>query len=132
MKIDSAHKRPDGIVNSQSHPLGINVYPEAIIHDKDSLLPRVVFRGEVLVEVPKDYLILGPIGSRADYLTVTFRPVVRITTGCFSGTLEEFQSELEDKPADKVKQEYTAAVDLIRMLSVIKETKEEVLIAYGC
>ena len=43
-------------------------------------------------------LSLGPIGSRADYLTIhaDAKIGVRFSTGCFSGTREEFTAAVKD------------------------------------
>ena len=79
----------------------------------DRLLPRVVLREDCEVSDERDVMVIGPIGSRKDYLTVTFRPEVQITTGCFTGSLEQFTAEVEGKDDGLHKAEYQAALAFI-------------------
>ena len=59
---------------------------------------------------------IGPIGSRSDYFVAFITdagPLLR--TGCFSGTIEEFEQALEDTHGDNVHaKEYRAALAMIR------------------
>ena len=80
------------------------------------LTPRVVLRGDITVGRERDVLTIGPIGSRNDYLTVTFKPGVQITTGCMTGTLEEFAAEVARKEEGVHKREYQAALAFIATL----------------
>ena len=42
-----------------------------------------------------DFLLLGPMGSRNSFLSVYRTRIGHlITTGCFSGTIDEFESRL--------------------------------------
>ena len=101
-----------------------------IKHKLDDLLPRVVLRGPIVIKSLRDHFVFGPIGSRNDYLTVTFAPGLWLTTGCFSGTIEEFEAELytiSDSPAfvadggfvksERERQEYGAVIACIRILA---------------
>lgn len=122
-----AHTRPDGTLNQSYHSRGVHIYKEAEVTSalpagfgdfvgdpRQDLIPRIVFRGPVEVSGQLDHLVIGPIGSRYDYLTVTFKPEVRITTGCFSGTLADFETELSEAPRSQTRDEYAAAIGLIR------------------
>jgi len=117
-RVESAHRRPDGSTNVQHHPPGVHIYPEADIKIfEETITTKIVFRGPVFVDSFRDYLLLGPIGSRSDYLTITFRPEVRITTGCFSGTIEEFEEELLDKPEGPTREEYKVVMDMLKSMA---------------
>lgn len=87
-----------------------NIYPSAV------LAPRVVLRSaKAIVREPRDHLVIGPIGSRDDYITATFGgDVTLITTGCFTGSLEDFGEELAERHGWKA-MEYQAALMLIRV-----------------
>ena len=58
---------------------------------------------------------IGPIGSRADYLVaVVTTDGVRVTAGCFSGTLDEFRAAVESTHGDsKHGRDYRAAIAMI-------------------
>lgn len=124
---------------SQVHERGVQVIvdkdgsaPE-IKHKLDDLLPRVVLRGPIVIKSLRDYAIFGPIGSRNDFLTVTFAPGLWLTTGCFSGTIEEFEAELykmsDPTPfvagggfakSERERQEYEAVLACIRTLALTR------------
>lgn len=87
----------------------------------EHLLPRVVFRGDVTLDSYMDHLVLGPIGSRSDYLTVTFKPALQLTTGCFTGTLEQFEALVETSGGRR-QQEYEAVIALLRVLAETRAT----------
>lgn len=122
-RVESAHKSPTGINYSQNSgtrgviieepvQLGLGVSLEL-------LLPRVVFRDKALIEKQEDHIVIGPIGGRRDYLTVTFKPELQIVTGCFCGSIEDFETELQEKEGTS-KQEYEWALDFIRKLQVTR------------
>ena len=58
---------------------------------------------------------IGPIGSRADYLiAVVTTDGVRVTAGCFSGTLDEFRAAVESTHGDSEHgRDYRAAIAMI-------------------
>ena len=58
---------------------------------------------------------IGPIGSRADYLiAVVTTDGVRVTAGCFSGTLDEFRAAVESTHGNSIHgREYQAAIAMI-------------------
>ena len=96
----------------------------------DYLLPRVVFRGpDVVVERVRDHLSIGPIGSRDDYLTVTFPGGVISTTGCLTESLAQFRREVEMKEPDSVsRREYEAALIFVATIAEIRGSKPQALL----
>jgi hypothetical protein len=91
--------------------------------DERELEPRVVLRNGAEVDILKDVLVLGPLGSRADYLTVTWRPKPQITTGCFTGTIEQFEYRVNQMPRDSLTYlEYSSALLLIKTFAIRRET----------
>jgi hypothetical protein len=115
--------------------------PSRVAGSPSLLLPRVVIRGEAAVRDSGDFLCIGPIGSRADYLTVTWWPRVIVTTGCFTGPLEDFEAEVrEQKPVGTPgRRAYEAAIALIRVLAEARGAsapapaaiEEDDAVAYG-
>ncbi len=94
-------------------------------YDATSIVPRMVLRGEaVQVRSPKQLKCIGPIGSRNDWLSAFFVSATEIivTTGCFTGTLEEFEAELnvsafiglDGTVRDRNKRDYLRAIDFIK------------------
>ena len=104
---------------SQINARGVHIGdPSKVKLAPDFMLPRVILRGDVIVEGVRDYVTIGPWGSRGDYVTVTFRPTLVIDTGCFHGTLAQLRNELEFKPAtDTYRIEYEALMALIMVLA---------------
>lgn len=124
-KVDSAHWSQPGMNYPQNAGIrGVIVEAPAmqVKLPNETLLPRVVIRGQAEIVDLRDYIIIGPIGGRADYLTVTFKPKLQIVTGCFCGSIEEFESELEEKQGVD-KQEYLWAVAFILQLSQTRGNK---------
>ena len=62
-------------------------------------------------------LIIGPIGSRNDYLTTYVTCAgIYLRAGCFFGTLEQFKAKLKETHADNNHgKEYQAALALVAM-----------------
>ena len=60
-------------------------------------------------------LMIGPVGSRAAYLTAFVTDQgVKVTTGCFSGNLTEFRDAVQKKHAGtKNGEEYMSAIGMI-------------------
>jgi hypothetical protein len=65
----------------------------------------------------RPYLQIGPIGSRADYLTAFITDAgVYVRTGCFFGTLENFRAAVQETHGTRSTihlAEYTAAITMI-------------------
>lgn len=81
--------------------------------EREALQPAICFRGGMKVAGQRDYLVVAPLGSAWRAITVTFGPPLLITTGCFTGTLDEFRAEVALKPRDRAKREYEALVRFI-------------------
>jgi hypothetical protein len=113
----------DGIERwAEEHERGVVVRQPAGVtlgdgFTQQNLLPRVVLRGEIVIDDPRDLLVIGPLGTRDDYLTVTFKPQLRITTGCFSGSVEQFETLCRRKN----RFDYLMAIRLIRVRAAMLE-----------
>ena len=64
----------------------------------------------------RPFFQLGPIGSRSDYLLAfNTESGIQLKAGCFSGSIEEFETELDaEHGSNKHGEEYRAALVLIR------------------
>ena len=69
-------------------------------------------------EILLQYFTIGPIGSRNDYLQIFQTDVTtHIKTGCFNGTLPEFNEAVTNKHGDnKHAVAYRAAINLITIV----------------
>jgi len=79
--------------------------------------------GDARVSGNEDFVVIGPIGSRSAFLTVTFKPKLLVTTGCFEGeTLAAFKKAVRKKH-DKTKYatEYNAAIKFIEVLAKVRK-----------
>ena len=76
---------------------------------------RGAYLGDKKLIGERPILMIGPIGSRADYFMAYMTDAgVYLSTGCFSGSADEFRAALEDEHGDnKHAQEYAAALELI-------------------
>ena len=87
----------------------------------ESLLPSLVFRNGCVVAAMRDFVAIGPVGSRDSWLVVTFRPETKWATGCFDGSTGEFVADVEFKPVGNVhRREYEAVIALV---AVFAETR---------
>lgn len=74
--------------------------------------------GQACVARTTDHLVIGPIGTRKDYLTAyrtvaSGKPGIGVHTGCFTGTIDEFVKQVKERG---VKDDpYIEAAALIRM-----------------
>ena len=75
----------------------------------------------------RPFLQLGPIGSRSDYLlSFIIDKGIHLKAGCFSGSIDEFESALDaEHGSNKHGDEYRAALVLIRKHAEIWTPKEE-------
>jgi len=74
---------------------------------------------DVIIRKSSDFLVIGPIGSRGDYLTVTI-PGKTACTGCFSGDLDDLEAAA--RKADR--QEYLIILPAIRELIAERESEQ--------
>ena len=104
---------------------GLFVSDASRIHVAEKhLTPVVVVRGEAEVNQPNDVLVVGPIGSTNAWLTVTFRPELRLDIKCFHGSAEDFVREVEMKPEGSAGRiEYEALVTFLRVLEGTRGAK---------
>ena len=74
--------------------------------------------GDALISTTRDYLIVGPLGSR-DGCTTFYKTAsggISVTCGCFYGTIDEFQSAVQKEHGDnRYAKEYNAAIELAKI-----------------
>ena len=76
-------------------------------------LSGVLIDANVRLVGQRPVLTIGPIGSRSDWLVAFVTDSgVRLRTGCFFGTVEQFRARLADSD-DVAREEYTAALTLV-------------------
>ena len=75
------------------------------------------------------YISIGPIGSRYSYLWARWEDKgYTVHTGCFQGTLSEFESKVEETHNTGIhREEYLAAIALLKIRA--KETEKAYLVA---
>jgi len=82
--------------------------------------------GDAMVGGNADLLLVGPIGSRKSFLTVTAdaRIKVRFTTGCFSGSLKDLQAKLKGDHSARTLygKQYRAAIALAKVCVKAKKS----------
>ena len=80
--------------------------------------------GNARVEGDADFFLLGPIGSRRDFLTIHADAElgVRFSTGCFSGTEFQLKEAIQKTHGDnEYARQYRAAIELALMIVRAKE-----------
>jgi len=70
------------------------------------------------VAATSDYLVVGPVGSRDDYLTMTI-PNEMVITGCFYGSLDE----LEEAAKRQNRQDYLDLIPALRNILSRRQTR---------
>jgi len=88
-----------------------------------------MFRGGE-VNSALDHLLVGPIGTRSDVLTIVRDPSLpghlRLTTGCWSGSLDEFLGRLSQPSHSDYLTIVPPLCDLLRgRMTPIEEAREE-------
>lgn len=75
--------------------------------------------GNARVENTRDYMVLQVFGSRDSSLIVTFKPELRVTTGCYQyQTLDAFQyAVLKTHGHSDYGKEYIAAIEFIKTIA---------------
>jgi hypothetical protein len=66
-----------------------------------------------------DYLVIGPIGSRNDFITFYKASTgIKVNCGCFNGTFAEFEAKNEETHKDNSQflEEYHATIDYFRRI----------------
>ena len=114
---DSAYIGPDARVYGDAWVNGdARVYGDAQVYGDAWVNGNARVSGNATISKPSDYLLIGPIGSRADFMTWT-RSDNCIATGCFRGTVKEFLAAVRETHGDNEHaQAYRAAVKFIRAM----------------
>ena len=102
---DSAYIGPDA-----------RVFGDARVYGGAWVYGNAQVSGGAKLAKSSDYLLIGPIGSRAAFMTWT-RSDNCIATGCFRGTIKEFLAAVRETHGDNEHaQAYRAAVEFIRAM----------------
>ena len=120
---DSAYIGPSAQVTGNARVSGnaqvsgdAQVSGNARVSDNAWVSGNAQVSGNAKIAKPSDYLLIGPIGSRADFLTWT-RSDNCIATGCFRGTVKEFLAAVRETHGDnEYAKAYRAAVKFIRAM----------------
>lgn len=76
------------------------------------------FSGNTFIASSKDFLTVGPIGSRLDYTTFarTIDDKIWVTCGCFKGTIDEFKAKVKETHSrgSLYRKEYLDAIKLAK------------------
>ena len=108
---DSAYIGPDAQVSG-----GAQVSGDAQVSGGARVSGDARVYGGAKLAKSSDYLLIGPIGSRAAFMTWT-RSDNCIATGCFRGTIKEFLAAVRETHGDNEHaQAYRAAVEFIRAM----------------
>ena len=70
-----------------------SVYGDAIVYGNARVYGNASVYGDATVFSRKSYMVIGPIGSRDDFITFTRdkKGIIYASVGCFSGTLDAFR-----------------------------------------
>ena len=93
------------------------VYDDVRVYGNARVYGDAQVYGDAWVSGDAHWLLIGPIGSRMSMMTVTAdaRIGLRVTTGCFSGSLAEFEAAIAATHGDNEHAiHYRAAIALIR------------------
>ena len=75
--------------------------------------------------MPHRYIQIGPIGSRKDQIVYN-ADLDEIHTGCFRGTLDEFEAAVRENHKTNIHaREYLATVRYLQEMREIQKTKQE-------
>ena len=78
---------------------------------------KSTFNGKKIVECERPIFLIHPLGSdQHTLLAINTDKGIHIQTGCFNGSVEEFNAALKKKHGDNQHaQEYTAAIKLVEL-----------------
>lgn len=88
------------------------------------LRTKAVIHGDALISDLNDVLVISPIGSRNDILTAcrSKRGDIKVSTGCFKGTLDEFKYQVRNEHGSNVyARQYYMAISFIKQFFKINE-----------
>ena len=114
---DSAYIGPSAQVTGNARVSGnARVFGNARVSGGAQVYGGAWVFGNAKLAKSSDYLLIGPIGSRAAFMTWT-RSDNCIATGCFRGTIKEFLAAVRETHGDNEHaQAYRAAVEFIRAM----------------
>ena len=96
----------DALVYGNARVTGdAQVYGNAQVSGDAQVSGNAQVTGNALVESQADFLIVGPVGSRGDYLMMVrdSKLGIRVSTGCFSGSWAEFCARVDATYPDATK-----------------------------
>ena len=71
------------------------VYDDAEVYGDAEVKGNARVKGQSKITTTSDYLVIGPIGSRDDFITFTNSDDgILATVGCFHGTINEFKKKV--------------------------------------
>ncbi len=83
---------------------------------------------KITISRSQDFMVIGPLGSRVSYLTITFKPQVILSTGCFTGTLSEFKKAVLNSykrtSIGFLRQDYLDVIKLVERISKNRQKKK--------
>ena len=94
------------------------VYGNAQVYGNAWVYGNAQVSGDALIENTTDYIVIGPAKS-SGRCTTAHKDLylgIRVNTGCFSGSLEEFEAAINKTHAgdDEFKRQYLMFVSLIK------------------
>lgn len=95
------------------------VYDNGWVSDDGWVFGNAKIGFNAYISSPRSYFVQGPIGSRNDFLTCYLDKDKKIyaVTGCFSGTLEEFEKKVkETHGSNKHAKQYLKAAEAARVM----------------
>ena len=93
------------------------VYGNALVFENARVHGNAVITGCMHIQKTRDYLTVGPVGSRNDFTTFAKdqNGNVAVSCGCFYGTLDEFSEKVgATHENSKFGVEYRAAIELAK------------------
>ena len=94
------------------------VRDNAVVRGDAEVRGNAVVRGNARISGKKDFLVIGPIGSRNDYTTFFKNESdgISVSCGCFFGTIEEFLRKVDRTHGGSVHAEaYIKAAELAKL-----------------
>ena len=102
----------------------LNQSGNAWVYDNARVWGDARVSGAARVYGNADFLLVGPIGSRRSFLTITAdaKIKVRFTTGCFSGSRKQLIAAIKKthKPTSRYAKEYAAALVMAKLVKAMK------------
>ena len=103
------------------------VYGNAEVYGNARVSGNAEVSGNARVYGDADYMYIHGLGT-VHRTTTAFKckdGIIRISCGCFYGTIEEFRKQVDDTREGKVVKEYLAFADLLEIYFEIDKEKEK-------